>query len=291
MNVHANDLIAVPDALETATAGTMVWWRIESECVDCDDFRVRCEARRIPKPRAVSAKAVLKRACTKVVKAQEGLFLRPVRDGWAFVQEDAEVENFEKRLEAYVLSKKEFTVHFRGDYDASLCPKIREMFYEESDTMTIQEISSWLTTKVVPWLDAVALREGGGVYFVPRSFSHQLRALATFLLEPYVHDTPHLPRVKLYQVPALQTSNALEAITDAIIHETEQQASYALYNVDSVKSQEGYDARQGKLKAAYGKLERYEGLLGARLTKMRELLEDRERTLTVHALKLLAGES
>lgn len=151
-------------------------------------------------------------------------------------------------------------------------------------TLGTTDISTWLTSLMAK-LQAVSLREMGGIYFVPR-FN-----LANF--ERMVGCIREVSSSVVSFIPAMPTSEALDAITEAISNEAV--AMIEGVEKDITEGTLGERALKSRAKLAEEcerKVTQYEGILGKRLTDIHENLEVlRERVnqalLSAEAAELL----
>jgi hypothetical protein len=141
-------------------------------------------------------------------------------------------------------------------------------------------ISTMLSVRVSAMLDAVSLRNGGGVYFVPR------HALATL---DRVKAALGAVGCKVYALPAMSSADAVESVLDAL----QAESDVLISNMEDglIESDLGPRACQGKAKecdAHLEKLEKYESLLGCKLESIRDRIASLSSDYTAAALEALA---
>jgi hypothetical protein len=132
-------------------------------------------------------------------------------------------------------------------------------------------------------LDAVALRDTGGVYFVPPVGLERLDRICKVLGETSRH--------AVHRVKALRTEDAVAGILDAITVEAD--VEYASMSSDLTKGElgsRGLTTRAEQCEHIEGKVARYEELLGVKLDQLRTRLEGLRANITVAILKAQSEE-
>ena len=138
---------------------------------------------------------------------------------------------------------------------------------------------------VVRALDAVGLRSRGGFYFVPRT-SEGAWGRVLEALKASTHG-----QVKVYRIPVLAADEALEAVVDAVLLETEAAARTVCAEVELAKGSLGKRAAATKAKAmdsALTRVEAYEALLGVSLVAARNAVSMAQGAVVAAALGGLA---
>ena len=138
-------------------------------------------------------------------------------------------------------------------------------------------MSDWLVT-LMPTMNAVGLRPRGGMYFLPRDRVPVYHALAEALHAATAHS--------LYEVPALQTKDAVRAVLDAITREAAGEAELMELALDT--GELGARALKAKVRgceAMMAKVASYEELLGQSLPELQDRLKVLNRQLTIAALQ------
>lgn len=131
------------------------------------------------------------------------------------------------------------------------------------------DVSGWLAGKLLARVDAVALRPTGGFYFVPREGVATWRALIGVIKACSNH--------AFYEVPAMHTEEAIDAILAAVTAEARSEADGMWEELASGKlGERALEARAERAARCREKVERYERLLGIgigglceQLTKLR----------------------
>lgn len=139
------------------------------------------------------------------------------------------------------------------------------------------DVSPWLK-RLADALGCVSLRDTGGVYFIPRDGIDAWRKYAEVVES--VSQGSH----RIHRIPAMQTDDAVAAILDAI--ETEAESTLEAFEADLCKDGDdklglrALKSRSKQAEALADKLAKYEALLGVKLNKIRESLENTQANLT-----------
>lgn len=218
--------------------------------------------------------------------AKRNRIVRPVGEGQLGLVEElvvdrsAKIENGEEPLEhrtlavARILADESVEVSAK---DADLAKDIVESYTTARNFVGVTEFSMWLTTMVQSRFSGVPLRPRGGVYFVPKSHLADLQALASVIETNSNH--------KLYRISALRTSEAVEAILDAVVREAEELVTDISEDIETSKiNKRGGKTRKEALESMQKKLSDYEKLLNSRREDMHSKLEQTEANLAVAIL-------
>jgi hypothetical protein len=190
--------------------------------------------------------------------------------GWVFVEEsEAETgDDLHHRTDLKVRIEGE-TVVCDPPTHALAGPIQAEATFQQSE-LAAQDAGSWLVS-LVRKLEAVPLRDGGGVYFIPRSHLEIWHAMVGAVRKVSAHT--------ISEVRALKSDEAVAAITDAINRDAEQVFGAITDELQKHMAGEislgdrAIETRQARLREMGAKLETYEALLGTRLDAMRERME------------------
>ncbi len=161
--------------------------------------------------------------------------------------------------------------------------QITEAFATHENALSTEDVSAWLT-KVVVGLDGVALRGGGGVYFIPQTRLSELDTMIAALKAVSDH--------AIYRIPAMAGDDAVQAILDAVEAEAVAEAAA----IEAALAEEKYGSgglqnRIGRTDKVEEKVSRYEELLGAKLETLRERLATLRADLTVAMIKAQQAEA
>jgi hypothetical protein len=161
-----------------------------------------------------------------------------------------------------------------ADYDAMRDEVLGELSAAR-DTYEADDVGSWLVDRAKA-CGGVPLRNGGGIYFIPRFALDSWRELIGALQASSAGQV-------VYEIPALDSKGAVDAIVDALQAEAEE----AIVALDA--SMTGAGKRALRTKAATcvdldAKLTKYEEQLGIKLEELRAKLESLQYRLGVAAL-------
>ncbi len=270
---HQN-FIVTPEAVQTA--GAISYWRLSGP-VTLSALRMAWDAAglnldMLPNPPGVDV------ALGRAVHEEEGRIgrtgvkwlVRPLahRGAWSLVEETCVDE---KLTYSELLTVKSGPVFERKnaaptDYE-TIVARIRANYDRRQGEIEPNDVSSWLV-KIASKLQSVPLRDTGGIYFVPRKDVDIWRRVVTALQSVSAH--------RVFSIPALKNSEAIDAITDAITQEAETAAKV----LEAELGQTGEDAlgvramksRQEACETLLAKISAYDELLGVQL-KCRERVE------------------
>jgi hypothetical protein len=302
--IQGGELFAVTDA-KAGQAGAIVLWRLQGE-LDLAKLRRAWEAAKLPEtllPEYPSAAVALRRAC----REQEGkaCVVHGLKDGGFAVVDVKAVEDADQPLDFTVgLTVKLATSSIekpRGwklsdallggptptlEFNHPENPRAGEIsraFLENLQRIEAEDTGLWLAHLVKTRVMAIPLRDTGGTYFVPQETLSEWQAIATA--------TKAASGTFFAEIPAMQSSKAVEAILDALTREAA--AQLALVEVElqkalaSEKKGMGERAVVTRLRACAAmedKLETYEALLDVRLDQVRERILGLRANLSAAAL-------
>ncbi|GAF81743.1 unnamed protein product, partial [marine sediment metagenome] len=194
------------------------------------------------------------------------------RSGYAIVKElcddDGEM-HYEVLIEAMLDESKQHLVLRQPNGQVnidSMLSTLRLAFDKAQCTLTNNDISAWLT-KLTVQAHAVSLRDTGGIYFLTRDEMADFRVWTTTLSGCTAH--------RVFEVPALNSEEAIEAVLDAITRESETLLDSLTTELDNGDlGKRALRTREGRCSAMSSKLEAYAGLLGPRLDAINARLED-----------------
>lgn len=207
--------------------------------------------------------------------------------GWALVEESQVdgVKRFRHISSTQVVlvdgEERVLTVGVDGEADEveALRTAIEAEFSSLRRDLTASDLGTWLSQTVVPSVDATALKDKGGVYFVPAQ-SQTAWAAVVDLVDA-------LSVGKVYRIPAMRSDDTARGAVDALVRDTAKAASEAEEVVRGVAAGEVIHPRTSatqleRLGAALDKVRRYESLLGADLGAMRARLEAARASVEQH---------
>jgi hypothetical protein len=290
--MNAADLVVVEGTEQRA--GAIVWWRLSGN-ISHAALLAAWEGGAADKhgrtlsnawlPGEPSARAALRRAVQSVTGPRRLARPLPAGAGWALVEERPSKDN-EKVLEHEVVltcaidsacamrgfAKRPDAVPLGGEIRAE---------YERARTaLDAGDIGSWLSDLVRSRLHAVALRDSGGIYFVPRSYVERYAQVRDVLRTCSAH--------VLHEVPALRTEEAVAAILSALEDEAKAAVDDMVERIgrtgDEALGKRGLASQVARLDRLRDKVAGYEALLGARVEGLREHLVELTATTTAAVL-------
>lgn len=211
-------IVALQDS--HASAGIIVWWEL-SGCVDVDDLADAWSAdlaARAPSaseedvdlPEAPTLTTALQRAAYACLPDRRHL-VRPLarRGAWEVVRESVvrEPDGREHLEYARVAAGWVEGGAVQLDGDSAFCEAVRAAVSHHGMWLTASDVSSWLLAQAST-LDAVGLRSRGGFYFIPRDRVDAWERFARVLRTCSAH--------RLYQMPAMRSEEAVEAILSSL---------------------------------------------------------------------------
>lgn len=289
------NLFAVPDAVSGAEAGSITWWKL-SGSVDAATLRAAWEehaASAFPAPprglstwapESPSAEVALRRAAQEL--RDKHRLVRGLKGGaFAIVEERETNEGLEYD---HVMTAR---LDAAGRLEIQLVPGaprtdddlvVREAFDRHLETLSTEDVSSWMVRLADRCLDAVSLRESGGIYFVPPAAQHRIQALRAALGACSGH--------VVHRVPAMRSQDAVRAVLDAVESEAATFVEHTRQELlDAGKlGPRALENRRAWIELMEQKVGRYEDLLGSKLEALRERMAELQSQVTV---AMLAAEA
>ncbi|KKN38749.1 hypothetical protein LCGC14_0750120, partial [marine sediment metagenome] len=274
-------IVAVTESMETA--GCIVWWRL-SGSTDGYALRQAWEDAGLPEdlvPELPSAEKALRRAV--IEQRERRRLVRPLEGtkGWAVVDEAASGDDLDYSVRLKVTLNKIGHVSIEPE-GAVGSDEIKAAYQRHLAQLAQTDISTWLV-RLAARVRAVALRDTGGVYFIPREQVAQWRRMAGALGAASAS--------RVFEVPALKSDEAIEAVLDAVAREAETAAE--VMEEELAKENLGERAlrtRTERCGAIEEKLSTYEKLLGTSLDALHDRLEVLQAGLATAALAAMAGD-
>lgn len=300
MNAAIADVMAISDVSRDA-AGAIVLWRLSGE-TNFDALRATFVAQGMDEkllPALPSPEVALRRAMEAQVDKRVLRRALPGKgNGYALVTEQADESDTSAPLQYKVTLQVRLVKsdgHPDGVYldmahsgaSTQVSDEIHAAFRANMRRLEAYDTAEWLC-RMVKHVQAVPLRDTGGVYFVPRQTLPVWRkvvaslraASATFIAE----------------IPALQSSEAVDAILDSLRREADQfsgsleaELAEAAQRPDGMGSR-AIKTRLGRCEDAAEKLGVYERLLGVKLDEVRVRVEQLQANLAAAALIAMARE-
>lgn len=269
-----HDVIGV---LDGQAAGGLVWWELSG---DLDRARLAeawaragLDDGQIPDP--VSPREALKRAMEDM--RERHLLVRPLAGvrGYSLVEERAEGEKLDYAQRLTVQVDDGGILAFEPA-DHAQREKVTAGYIGHQITLSPNDISGMLL-RFCEGHDSVPMRARGGFYFLPPAGVERFRRAAQALRQVSGHS--------LYEVPAMKSEQAVEAILAAIKHEAEAEAQAMVQILDSGEAgARSLRSQSRRCERAETKLARYEELLGQKLPELQSRLSTLRSRLTEAAL-------
>ena len=295
-------LVAVP-ADSSSVAGALVYWAL-SGIVDQQDLYEQAEIAELGElfmPEEASLETCVLRAaenCISTKQVGRKIMIRPVakRNRWDLVEEQVVTTlgtNGEKdreslkytelvRIQVERQADNSRTVSVtpsRGE-ETELADQIKAMVPTFKGIMTANDVSSWLLHVVRGYVHAVSLRERGGFYFVPRDQMEKWKTVMGCVRAVSDH--------KLFEIPAMQSEEAVEAILEAVRKEADGQMTDLETYLAGEVSTKGLNAWERTLELTQAKMERYAALLGVALPDLESKAETLQGALVAARIKKAA---
>lgn len=281
MTKTTNNIIAVP-GLAGDSLGAIAYWRLSGP-VDLDALRAAWVAAGLDEtalPVEVSPEVALRMACQEQKQARR--LVRPLEDrkGYALVEEEADGDDLTYR--PTLLAKVALGALILEPADHPLASEVRAAYARQLSQLAPQAFSGWLVRRVEASA-AVALRDTGGLYFVPRYGLARWRQEAAAVRAATGH--------ALFEIPAMRSDEAIAAVGDALNAEAEtelgkirEQLSTGDLGARALKS------RQETCAALRRKISGYAQALGVALDGLEARVGDLDAELVVATLAAEAEE-
>lgn len=299
-------IIVVEDGAQIA--GRMVWWRLQGT-LEHDVLVDAWEAEGLDEkllPSPPGEHRALRRVLGRLRAASGGrLLVRPLgrgAEGFALINEEADGRTLDHSTVLTTVITK--ATDDAGIYQLDTEPgpqvevlgvaraswiaggpqvELQKLFAAACTEHDSGSTSSWLTW-LMPRLQAVCLRDKGGIYFLPRDQLVTWDAVLHVLREVSDH--------AMFQIPALRTQDAVDAILDAVTQEAAalaQRIEQELNGSDDI----GVKALRTRIRycdEALDKVGRYEALLGAKLDDICARIDDLKVNVSQAILMAEAAE-
>lgn len=267
--LKVSNLIAVTDTMAGDLAGATSYWQLHGG-VNAYDMREAGVSAGISVdnlPQDTSYKAALRRACADQTNKRTLARSLP-GGGWAIVDEKAE-----KGSLTHGVIVKCFIDNGRPEYLDEVGPvfpdqagstaqraafAVEVAYHTHLAQLDASDVSGWLVASAER-IGGVALRDRGGVYFIPRHALNEWRTIAAVLRSV-------APTCEVYELPTMHSSEAVRSIVAAVTREASMLSEDLLGKLaEGVLGERALKARQGDCEALCVKLEAYEALLGTTL--------------------------
>lgn len=268
-------ILALTEGMDTA--GLITYWRL-SGVINADRLTQEWTQAGLEEdllPDMPSPTTALRRAL-KAFETKHRFVRRLPAGGWALVEERPDSKANDLTLDTEIRC----TVDALGQVAVEpagheLETKIREAYTAAFGEM--QAISGWLC-RMTREVQGVALRDTGGIYFIPRTHVALWKRMAGAVSTASGH--------RFFEIPALKSDEAVQAILDAITREAELEASGFAADVDNVElGAKALRTRVSRAEAMARKVAHYSELLGVNMQGLTTQLDELKFALTTAALK------
>jgi hypothetical protein len=265
------NLVAVTDE-KVEAAGAITYWRLSGH-VDAVVLQAAWEDAGLD-PKWLTAgpgvETCLRRAMQELAGPHR--LVRPLKgSGYALVDEVADEETLSYGTTLKAKLKGESVEVTPPSHD--LAQAVLDGYAVQRMALTTEDISSWLT-RLIKRVGAVPLRDTGGVYFVPRTHLDTWRTIGRVLRTAGAN--------VVYEIPALRSDEAVEAILDALQTEAEREAKALESELEKGElTSRALKGRASKTEQMLAKIQSYEGLLGQSLDVLKKRVEDLQANITV----------
>lgn len=276
-------IYAVGSDLESV-AGACVHWRLSGD-VKHEELVAAWAAAGLPEdwlPSPVSNLVALRRSCRDLATGARRM-VRPLGkgvEGFGIVDEDADKRELTHSVRFTVEVNEGGTLVFEGGGATDeVMTAIDDGFHLHRAALATEDVTVWLTSRVIEKVDAVTLRPGGGFYFVPNA------SLA--LWAQIVGAVRAASEHRFFKIPAMRGPDTVDAIVDAVLREAEKEAGdmeAELASPDEALGKRAAKTRRGRIEEIKAKLGRYESLLGQTLGGIHQRLEQLDAGLATIAL-------
>lgn len=284
----SNKIIAIQtdDQIQKSACGLITMWSCSGEVtVERLTTALDTAGSKAVAPDAPSALVALNRAVAGVAKELGHLDVHhKARGEWAIVGKGLETTDAEgKKIMAYPISctaKVEKGTDGAEDVltiEGQGANKIREAYHRAKGLLAPSDIGNWLCEKVAK-LGGVALRDRGGVYFVPRGEPTRKWNLIAAALKACSKHRVHV-------IYSMKSADAVEAILAALTADTNDVC--AKINEDIAKlGEKGLKNREAEVADRFALIDVYEGLLGQKLDDLRAAAESTRAAIATARLAL-----
>jgi hypothetical protein len=281
--------IDVKDELASRACGRITMWSLQGD-VTRDALAKALEAAgsaAIP-PDEPSDLVALHRAVEEVARALGHLdYHRVARGEWAIVgmPHEATSPNGGKQL-VYGIECRAKLVRENDTERLEIAGRgedqIRAAFEVAKGILAPSDIGTWLCEKLSK-LDAVPMRDRGGVYFVPQPLVHKWEHIIAALKACSKHH--------IHTIPAMRTADAIDAVLAAVTSDTQAACEKIAEEINDNKVGPRALENRRKLTAELlERVQRYEALVGRKLEDLRNVIGETEAAVATAALASIGAD-
>jgi hypothetical protein len=281
MSNAKTNIMVIPQMQDSALAGAFAWWRLSGD-VSGDALTQTWAAAGLDEkmlPDMPSPEKALRRAAMEMKGPRR--MVRPLGKeitGWAIVDEHAKGEDIGWAVECRVMLNAVGQASVEPA-DHPCAAQVLADFQAQLTCLSQQDVSAWLC-RMVAKVNAVALRDTGGVYFVPRENLALWRAMGAALEAASAN--------VMFDAPALRSDDPAEMarLVKSILASVEAEATKDAKDLEVELAEETLNTRSLKIRAeraerVLAKVQSYEALLGTSMDVMRKRIEDLQASITV----------
>jgi hypothetical protein len=276
-------LIAVPDYKSDLLTGAIIWWHLTG-AVNSERLRQEWQARGLDAklfPDLPTPGYALHHTAKKL--SEQRRLARPLegKKGWALVHEHADGDGLDYDMGCRMkLDANDDVVVDPPDH--ALAKEIKATFERLLREYDHHLIGRWLRDMSRAHR-AVCLRETGGVFFVPRD---QVESIKRYFAALHTASA-----CRVYEVPAMRSEEAVEAVMDAVAREAEQEAAEMEKALSEMElGERALQGRAARCQQMIEHVESYEELLGRGLDKLKKRIEDLKANAVAAALSAAAED-
>lgn len=269
----------VTDAIPGST-GSVIYWRLSGEVEVAELARKWAELDLDADllPGRPSPAVALRRAMG--AQKEKHLLVRGVKGAHFLVRERVGADDPEYAPELRVsLNAGGLPAFDKPEHPA--CAAIRAAFADCLDRLSDTDVSCWLV-KMARHLDAVPLRDSGGVYFVPAHRVAEMMKVREAL--------SRASYCRVHALPAARSEEVVAAVIDAVTTSVEAEAKAIEEELSTPMGERALETRKERLATEYERVARYEALLGVKLVSLRASVELVEEQVCRAALTLAQEE-
>jgi hypothetical protein len=223
----------------------------------------------LPSPQAALRLAMRDMTATRrLVRPLEG------KKGLAVVNESAHGDDLDHEIKLRVKIVAGGLLRFDPP-DHAHAARLGTLYDENLVSIGRTAASSWLAGRVMPYVDAVTLRDSGGDYYVPPAH------VETFLkIERAIRScTGH----RVYAMPVVSSRGAMEMLLDGLAEEFSGECESLLNDLNKVGGR-ALQTRKARLEGLVAKVGRYEALLNTKMPTLREQADEADGILVAAML-------
>lgn len=274
--LNPQNLISVDD-MKLEGAGLMVTWRL-SGSFDPEPLAASWEAEGLSKdllPKLPTEQRALGMAMKELSERRK--LVRPLdkHAGWKVVGERADGDELTYDTTGLTAKLDAVGRPVFSPEDHPSAARVRALYEQYLLEVPSSEASSWLAGRLMRAVDAVSIKDTGGVYFVP---PHQVP-----VFERMVHVIQEFTRHRVYAVPVVKAESTLEMVVDAMTDEVSQECEVLLRELSNF-GERAVQSRIEKLNALMEKATRLEKSLGVKMLRARETMSDADGVLAAALL-------